>query len=97
MQRCIDGAQHGALPRCPECGGGLLKVAAAILTLATLIVALLTMALLTMATLFQVVYAQQHGHGGQGKFSCPGFHDGDAFQRCPYTATSAERLPWVEA
>ena len=55
------------------------------------------MALLTMATLFQVVYAQQHGHGGQGKFSCPGFHDGDAFQRCPYTATSAERLPWVEA
>jgi len=69
VQRCIDGAQHGALPRCSECGGGLLKV----------------------------VYAQQHGHGGQGKFSCPGFHDGDAFQRCPYTATSAERLPWVEA
>ena len=26
VQRCIDGAQHGALPRCPECGGGLLKV-----------------------------------------------------------------------
>ena len=49
------------------------------------------------AALLQVVYAQQHGHGGQGKFSCPGFHDGDAFQRCPYTATSAERLPWVEA
>ena len=47
MQRCIDGAQHGALPRCPECGGGLLKVAAAILT-----VAILTLALLTMATLF---------------------------------------------
>lgn len=69
LQRCIDGMLYGALPRCPECGGGLLKV----------------------------VYAQQLGHGGQGKFSCPGFHDGDAFQRCPYTASSAERLPWLEA
>lgn len=68
VQRCIDGKLHGALPRCPQCGGGLLKV----------------------------VYAQPHGHGGQGRFSCPGFHDGDAFQRCPYTATSAVRLPWVE-
>ena len=69
LQRCIDGAQHGALPRCPQCGGGLLRG----------------------------VDAQQLGHGGQGKFSCPGFHDGDDFQRCPYKATAAERLPWLGA
>jgi len=26
VDRCVDGKMYGALPRCPECGGGLLRV-----------------------------------------------------------------------
>jgi len=26
LDRCVDGKMYGALPRCPECGGGILKV-----------------------------------------------------------------------
>ena len=69
LERCIDGKIYGGLPRCPKCGGGILRV----------------------------YYSVKVGHGGQGKFSCPGFYDDDYFQRCPYTSDSAERLPWHEA
>ena len=51
IARIVDGKMYGALPRCPECGGGLLKV----------------------------VYEKKYGHGGQGKFSCPGFYDDDTY------------------
>ena len=26
VDRCVDGHMFGGLPRCPECGGGLLRV-----------------------------------------------------------------------
>lgn len=45
----------------------------------------------------RVRYAAKFGHGGQGTFSCPGFYDDDAFQRCAFSATSAERAAWREA
>tara|TARA_B110001452_G_scaffold93428_2_gene77133 strand:+ start:2851 stop:3588 length:738 start_codon:yes stop_codon:yes gene_type:complete len=68
IARIVDGKMYGALPRCPECGGGLLRV----------------------------VYPKKYGHGGQGRFSCPGFFDDDVFRRCPYTADSAARHAWKD-
>lgn len=66
VERCVDGKLFGKLPRCPKCGGGVLRV----------------------------VYSSKVGHGGKGKFSCPGYFDDDHFVRCNYTATEAEREDW---
>ena len=68
VERCVDGKLYGALPRCPECGSGILRVA----------------------------YLSKYGHAGQGRFSCPGYFDDDAFVRCGYSATQVERAPWQE-
>ena len=38
----------------------------------------------------------QYGHGGQGKFSCPGYFDDDVFKRCGFASDSVVRPPWVE-
>ena len=69
IARCVDGKMYGALPRCSECGGGILRVS----------------------------YASKYGHGGEGRYSCPGYHDGDSFVRCGFTATAVERASWKEA
>ena len=46
--------------------------------------------------LLKVVYATKYGHGGQGRFTCPGGYDDDAYVRCSLTADAVERKPWVE-
>jgi len=46
--------------------------------------------------LLRVVYPSKYGHGGQGRFSCPGFYDDDTFKRCSFTGTSVERNAWQE-
>lgn len=68
VDRCVDGAMYGALPRCSDCGGGTLRVQ----------------------------YLTKFGHGGEGKFSCPGYYDDDAYRRCSFSATSVERPAWKE-
>eukprot|EP00308_Calcidiscus_leptoporus_P017388 CAMPEP_0119386238 /NCGR_PEP_ID=MMETSP1334-20130426/95002_1 /TAXON_ID=127549 /ORGANISM="Calcidiscus leptoporus, Strain RCC1130" /LENGTH=203 /DNA_ID=CAMNT_0007407685 /DNA_START=61 /DNA_END=672 /DNA_ORIENTATION=- len=68
VDRCVDGKLFGRLPRCPKCGGGVLRV----------------------------VYQSKVGHGGKGKFSCPGYYDDDHFVRCNYTANEAERGQWAD-
>lgn len=49
VDRIIDAKLFGALPKCPKCGGGVLRVN----------------------------YAVKVGHGGKGKYSCPGYYDGE--------------------
>lgn len=46
--------------------------------------------------LLRVVYPSKYGHGGQGRFSCPGFYDDDTFKRCSFTSNSVERDAWKE-
>ena len=68
IDRCVDGALYGALPRCPDCGGGVLKV----------------------------TYPSKYGHGGEGRYYCPGYHDGDCFLRCSFTTTTVARPTWQD-
>lgn len=68
IERCVDGKLYGALPRCPECGGGILRVA----------------------------YMSKYGHNGQGRFSCPGYFEDEAFVRCGFSASQVDRMPWQE-
>eukprot|EP00054_Salpingoeca_dolichothecata_P038902 m.14747 g.14747 ORF g.14747 m.14747 type:complete len:229 (-) comp9318_c0_seq1:100-786(-) len=68
LDRCADGKQFGALPRCPKCSGGKLRVK----------------------------YAQKHGHGGQGQFSCPGYMDDEDFVFCHYKGESCVRPAWQD-
>jgi len=44
----------------------------------------------------RVVYETKVGHGGKGKFSCPGYYDDDHFVRCSFTADEIERVPWKD-
>merc|ERR1712098_91918 len=42
----------------------------------------------------KVVYSQAFGHGGQGKFFCPGYFDDDELVSCEYQDDEADRVPW---
>jgi len=45
----------------------------------------------------RVVYNQKIGHGGVGRYSCPGYFDDDHYVRCSFKAETAERIPWQDA
>jgi hypothetical protein len=42
----------------------------------------------------KVSYRQAFGHRGEGRFTCPGGYDDDAYQPCHYRAERVDRLPW---
>jgi len=67
-ERVADAMVYGAIPRCPQCFGGRLKVA-----------------------------YKSRNHGGQGDWSCPGYHDEDHFRRCSYRSEEVVRPAWKTA
>jgi len=68
IERCVDGKLYGALPRCLDCGGGILRVS----------------------------YPSKYGHGGKGRYSCPGYYEDEGYIRCGFSATDVERAEWQE-
>mmetsp|Transcript_7797 Transcript_7797/g.13369 ORF Transcript_7797/g.13369 Transcript_7797/m.13369 type:complete len:291 (+) Transcript_7797:52-924(+) len=69
IDRLADAKTFGALPRCPSCFGGRLRV----------------------------TYDKPYGHGGQGRWSCPGFHDDEQFRVCSFRSDEVIARPaWKE-
>ena len=45
----------------------------------------------------RVHYDTKYGHGGMGRFGCPGYYDDDQFVRCKFSGTEVTRNPWKDA
>jgi len=43
----------------------------------------------------KVTYSERFGHGGQGRFRCPGGYDDDEYVRCRYKSSSEKRPEWI--
>ena len=50
------------------------------------------------AARLRVHYPSSFGHGGQGRFGCPGYYDDDVYVRCGYDNKGAavDRPAWIE-
>ena len=94
VARCADGKLYGGLPRCPQCGGGKLKVCCALLLALSPLASIDFQAVIPHSR--QVAYKKAYGHGGRGGYRCPGYYDDDEYVNCDFVGIDVLRAKWKE-